>query len=320
MLKTHLRPPLIEQGRGWIRQAGLFLWAWKPGGRSWERVHSRFSKPVWVVSGRPVRRIAHKFPRQIIPKMTCVASRALTSRLAQGPREARAPPASAASLRRSRPCSTISVSITPWSTTQLTGSSDRWRMETRARRQPWVTQVRKLLDAPPEDTLNGVRDRVILATLLYYGMRHEELCRLRGRDIKAARQCCTLEFFRGVFDLFKALRRCCAQPNDSERRLDHICCAQSAASVREPTDKRSHKATSAQITFLTSIHRAGAPRKKTDDGLRELSVTLVQLSGGELRVCSGVRRSQPQRFSSGNLDDCTDLASVHDESPPKQGG
>ena len=37
MLETHLRP-LIEQGRGRIRQAGLFLWAWKPGGWLWERV------------------------------------------------------------------------------------------------------------------------------------------------------------------------------------------------------------------------------------------------------------------------------------------
>ena len=39
-------------------------------------------------------------------------------------------------------------------------------------------QARKLLDAPPEDTLKGVRDRAILATLLYHGIRREELCRL----------------------------------------------------------------------------------------------------------------------------------------------
>jgi site-specific recombinase XerD len=30
-------------------------------------------------------------------------------------------------------------------------------------------QARKLLDAPPDDTLKGVRDRAILATLLYQG-------------------------------------------------------------------------------------------------------------------------------------------------------
>jgi site-specific recombinase XerD len=45
-------------------------------------------------------------------------------------------------------------------------------------------QARKLLEAPPSDTLKGVRDRAILATLLYHGMRREELCRLRVRDIQ----------------------------------------------------------------------------------------------------------------------------------------
>ena len=44
-------------------------------------------------------------------------------------------------------------------------------------------QARKLLDAPPEDTLKGVRNRAILATLLYHGIRCEELCRLRVRDL-----------------------------------------------------------------------------------------------------------------------------------------
>jgi integrase/recombinase XerD len=46
-------------------------------------------------------------------------------------------------------------------------------------------QARKLLDAPPEDTLKGVRDRAILATLLYHGLRREELCGLRVRDIQS---------------------------------------------------------------------------------------------------------------------------------------
>ena len=40
-------------------------------------------------------------------------------------------------------------------------------------------QARKLLEAPPADTLKGVRDRAILATLLYHGIRREELCGLR---------------------------------------------------------------------------------------------------------------------------------------------
>ena len=39
-------------------------------------------------------------------------------------------------------------------------------------------QARMLLTAPPEGTLKGKRDRAILATLLYHGLRCEELCTL----------------------------------------------------------------------------------------------------------------------------------------------
>jgi site-specific recombinase XerD len=44
-------------------------------------------------------------------------------------------------------------------------------------------QARKLLEAPPADTLKGPRDRAILATLLYHGIRREELCGLRVKDM-----------------------------------------------------------------------------------------------------------------------------------------
>src|ERR1700741_78064 len=46
-------------------------------------------------------------------------------------------------------------------------------------------QARKLIEAPPADTLKGVRDRAILATLLYYGIRREEVCGLRVRDMQS---------------------------------------------------------------------------------------------------------------------------------------
>jgi integrase/recombinase XerD len=46
-------------------------------------------------------------------------------------------------------------------------------------------QARKLLEAPPEDTLKGVRDRAILATLLYHALRREELCRLKVGDMQS---------------------------------------------------------------------------------------------------------------------------------------
>jgi integrase len=37
----------------------------------------------------------------------------------------------------------------------------------------------------PPTPSKGVHDRAILATLLYHGMRHEELCGLRVRDIQS---------------------------------------------------------------------------------------------------------------------------------------
>lgn len=46
-------------------------------------------------------------------------------------------------------------------------------------------QARRLLDAPPEDSVKGIRDRAILATLLYHGLRREELCGLRVKDIQS---------------------------------------------------------------------------------------------------------------------------------------
>ena len=49
---------------------------------------------------------------------------------------------------------------------------------------PSDAQARAWLDAPPEDTLKGQRDRAILATLLYHGLRREELCKLKVRDLQ----------------------------------------------------------------------------------------------------------------------------------------
>ena len=43
-------------------------------------------------------------------------------------------------------------------------------------------QARKLLVAPAEKSVKGIRDRAILATLLYHALRREELCKLTVRD------------------------------------------------------------------------------------------------------------------------------------------
>ena len=45
-------------------------------------------------------------------------------------------------------------------------------------------QARALLSAPQGDSLKAKRDRAILATLAYHGMRREELCKLRVRDLQ----------------------------------------------------------------------------------------------------------------------------------------
>jgi len=48
-------------------------------------------------------------------------------------------------------------------------------------------QARALLDAPDPATLKGKRDRALLSVLLYHGLRREELCQLKVRDIHARR-------------------------------------------------------------------------------------------------------------------------------------
>ena len=44
-------------------------------------------------------------------------------------------------------------------------------------------QARALLAAPRGDTVKDKRDRAILATLLYHGLRREEVCLLRVEDM-----------------------------------------------------------------------------------------------------------------------------------------
>ena len=49
-------------------------------------------------------------------------------------------------------------------------------------------QARQLLDAPDSVSLKGKRDRAMLATLLYYALRRDELCRLKVKDFKNERR------------------------------------------------------------------------------------------------------------------------------------
>jgi integrase/recombinase XerD len=49
-------------------------------------------------------------------------------------------------------------------------------------------QARKLLDAPDGDSLRTLRDKAILATLLYHALRRDELCKLKVKDFKHERR------------------------------------------------------------------------------------------------------------------------------------
>ncbi len=48
-------------------------------------------------------------------------------------------------------------------------------------------QAAKILEAPPPDTLKGLRDRAILSTLLFHGLRRAELCALTVGDLESRR-------------------------------------------------------------------------------------------------------------------------------------
>jgi site-specific recombinase XerD len=48
-------------------------------------------------------------------------------------------------------------------------------------------EARQLMNLPNDKTIKGLRDRAMLATLLYHGLRREELCRLKVKDIHPRR-------------------------------------------------------------------------------------------------------------------------------------
>jgi integrase/recombinase XerD len=60
----------------------------------------------------------------------------------------------------------------------------RPRVESQIGKTPALSnsQARRLLDAPPTDTLKGQRDRAILSVLLHHGLRREELTNLKVKD------------------------------------------------------------------------------------------------------------------------------------------
>ena len=49
------------------------------------------------------------------------------------------------------------------------------------------TEAKAILEAPASDTLKGIRDRAILSTLLFHGLRRAEVCHLKVGDMQSRR-------------------------------------------------------------------------------------------------------------------------------------
>ncbi len=79
-------------------------------------------------------------------------------------------------------------------------------------------QARALLDAPDATTLKGRRDRAILSTFLYHGLRREELCRLQVKDVTQRRGVAHLRI-HGKGDKLRYLP---LHPGTAERLADYL--------------------------------------------------------------------------------------------------
>lgn len=82
-------------------------------------------------------------------------------------------------------------------------------------------QARQLLEAPAADTLKGKRDRAILATFLFHGLRCDELCQLKVKDIHLRRGVSHLR----IHGKGGKLRYVPAHPGTLERINDYLTAA-----------------------------------------------------------------------------------------------
>jgi site-specific recombinase XerD len=78
--------------------------------------------------------------------------------------------------------------------------------------------ARALLEAPAADTLQGKRDRAVLSVFLYHGLRREELCRLRVKDLHVRGGV----FHLRVYGKGGKLRYVPAHPGTLERINDYL--------------------------------------------------------------------------------------------------
>jgi integrase/recombinase XerD len=117
-------------------------------------------------------------------------------------------------------------------------------------------QARKLLVAPAEKSLKGMRDRAILATLLYHALRREELCKLRVKDFKHER--------RGVAHL---------KVSGKGEKTRYVPLHGVASDlIRDYLEKAGHGADDAGALFrpLRNGHGGGRQKAITPDGVYKL--------------------------------------------------
>lgn len=91
-------------------------------------------------------------------------------------------------------------------------------------------QARALLAAPDGQTLKGKRDRAILSTLLFHGLRRQELCRLRIGDIEIRRGVQHLK----VHGKGDKLRYVPMHPGTADLLDDYLKCSGHAVSAEAP--------------------------------------------------------------------------------------
>ena len=90
----------------------------------------------------------------------------------------------AAAWRRCPACSSTWCGTASWRATPSSTWSGRRSIATKAARRRFrKSQARKILDAPPADTLAGLRDRAILSVGLQVGFRRAEIAALNVGDL-----------------------------------------------------------------------------------------------------------------------------------------
>jgi site-specific recombinase XerD len=135
-------------------------------------------------------------------------------------------------------------------------------------------QARALLDAPDPATLKGKRDRALLSVLLYHGLRREELCLLKVRDIHARRGVPHLR----IHGKGNKLRYLPLHPGSAERIHFYLEAAghgeTPAAPLFQPVRRKAGTALTADGVYKVVLDYAGRAKIKVEGfGVHSLRAT-----------------------------------------------